>query len=141
MRRGQVVDSTTRTLTVPDYSRTQASIGTPRVYRVRTARELLLLKKDLEASPTPGREFSRAERMFVRFDAFGAGGAAPDGDSQAPQSRRSADGRRARPAAAGQPFQIDFPLASLAAGEYLLQIDAKTAAGSAQEMIAFKVGS
>ena len=41
----------------------------------------------------------------------------------------------------GKPFQIDFPLASLAAGEYLIQIDAKTASGSAQEIIAFKVGS
>jgi hypothetical protein len=44
-------------------------------------------------------------------------------------------------AAAGQPFQIDLPLAPLAAGEYLLQIDAKNGSGSAQEMIAFKVGS
>jgi VWFA-related protein len=138
---GQVVDSTTRTLTVPDYTRTRASIGTPRVYRVRTARELLLIKKDLEASPTPGRDFSRAERMFVRFDAFGAGGTTPDVTAKLLNrgGQQMADVPVA--AAAGQPFQIDFPLASLAAGEYLLQIDAKTAAGSAQEMIAFKVGS
>ena len=44
-------------------------------------------------------------------------------------------------AADGKPFQIDFPLASLAAGEYLIQIDAKAASGAAQHVLAFKVGS
>ena len=44
-------------------------------------------------------------------------------------------------AADGKPFQIDFPLASLAAGEYLIQIDAKGATGAAQQVLAFKVGS
>jgi len=138
---GQVVDSTTKDLTVPDYARTQASIGTPRVYRVRTARDLLLLKKDLEAVPTPGRDFSRAERIFVRFDAF-----APDGSAPAVTAKLLNRGGQPMAdvpvqAAAGQPFMIDFPLAPLAAGEYLLQIDAKAASGTAQEMIAFRVGS
>ena len=44
-------------------------------------------------------------------------------------------------AADGKPFQIDFPLASLAAGEYLIQINAKGASGAAQQVLAFKVGS
>jgi VWFA-related protein len=138
---GQVVDSSTRDLTVPDYSRTQASIGTPRVYRVRTARDLLLLKKNLEAVPTPGREFSRAERIFVRFDAFAPDGTAPEVTAKLLNRGGQQMADVPVQAAAGQPFQIDFPLAPLAAGEYLLQIDAKTASGSAQEMIAFKVGS
>jgi hypothetical protein len=42
---------------------------------------------------------------------------------------------------AGQPYQIDFPLASLAAGEYLLELNAKTAAGSAQQLVAFRIGT
>jgi len=41
----------------------------------------------------------------------------------------------------GKPFLIDFPLASLAAGEYVLQLDAKASSGTAQQMIGFKVGS
>ena len=44
-------------------------------------------------------------------------------------------------AADGKPLLIDFPLASLAAGEYIIQVDAKTASGAAQQMIGFKVGS
>jgi VWFA-related protein len=138
---GQVVDSTTRDLTVPDYSRTTASIGTPRVYRVRTARDLLLIKKDPEAMPTPGREFSRAERVYVRFDAFGGQGAVPEVTAKLLNRAGQQMADVPVTAAAGQPFQIDLPLAPLAAGEYLLQIDAKGGSGSAQEMIAFKVGS
>ena len=44
-------------------------------------------------------------------------------------------------AAEGKPYLIDFPLASLAAGEYIIQLDAKTPSGSAQQMIGFRVGS
>jgi hypothetical protein len=44
-------------------------------------------------------------------------------------------------AAPGKPFLIDFPLASLAAGEYIIEIDATSASGTAREMIGFRVGS
>jgi hypothetical protein len=44
-------------------------------------------------------------------------------------------------AADGKPFLIDFPLAPLAAGDYLIQLDAKSASGSAKQMIAFHVGA
>jgi VWFA-related protein len=138
---GQVVDSTTQDLTVPDYTKTTASIATPRVYRVRTARELLLVKKDLQATPTAGRDFSRAERIFIRFDAFDANGTAPEVTAKLLNRGGQQMADVPVTAATGQPFQIDFPLASLAAGEYLLQIDAKSASGAAQEMIAFRVGS
>ena len=74
--RGQVIDSTTQSLTVPDYAKTQVSFGTPRIYRARTARETLLVRNNLDAPPTATREFSRGERMLIRFDAYAAGGAA-----------------------------------------------------------------
>jgi hypothetical protein len=44
-------------------------------------------------------------------------------------------------AAEGKPYLIDFPLASLAAGEYLIELNAKTPAGTAQQLVGFKVGS
>jgi hypothetical protein len=36
--------------------------------------------------------------------------------------------------------EIDFPLSALPMGDYLIEINATTPAGSAQELIAFKVG-
>ena len=40
----------------------------------------------------------------------------------------------------GGSADIEFPLSGLAAGEYLIEITAKTEAGSTQQMLAFKVG-
>jgi hypothetical protein len=139
--RGQVVDSTTQTITVPDYAKTPVSFSTPRIYHARTAREMLQLRNNLDATPSATREFSRAERMLVRFDAYAAGGAKPDVTAKLLNRAGVAMSDVPIQAADGKPFQIDFPLASLAAGEYIIQIDAKTASGTAQQMIGFKVGS
>lgn len=139
--RGQVVDSTTQTITAPDYSKTQVSFSTPRVFRARTARELLLLRNNLDAAPSATREFSRAERMLVRFDAYAAGGTRPEVTAKLLNRAGVAMSDVPVQRADGKPFQIDFPLASLAAGEYVIQIDAKTASGTAQQMVGFRVGS
>jgi hypothetical protein len=139
--RGQVVDSSTRDFTVPDFQRTQVSIGTPRVYRVRTVRELNLIKSNQNAVPTSGREFSRAERIFVRFDAFGSDGAVPQVSAHLLNRGGQAMADVPVQAGGGQIFQLDMPLAPLAAGEYIIQLDAKSPSGTAQEMVAFRVGS
>ena len=139
--RGQVIDSTTQLLTVPDFAKTQVSFGTPRIYRARTAREMLLVRNNLEATPTATREFSRGERLLIRFDAYAAGGGRPEVTAKLLNRTGASMADVPIQAADGKPFQIDFPLASLAAGDYLIQIDGKSAAGTAQQMIAFKVGS
>jgi VWFA-related protein len=140
--RGQVIDSTTQAFTVPDYARAQVSLGTPRIYRVRTAREMLLVRNNPDATPTVTREFSRGERLLIRVDAYAGGGAArPEVTAKLLNRTGASMADVPVQAADGKPFQIDFPLASLAAGEYLIQIDGKTASGTAQQMIAFKVGS
>jgi hypothetical protein len=37
-------------------------------------------------------------------------------------------------------FEIDLPLSAFAAGEYLIEINAKTSSGTAQQIVAFRVG-
>jgi VWFA-related protein len=139
--RGQVIDSTTQSVTVPDYAKTPVAVGTPRIYRARTAREMLLVRNNLDATPTVTREFSRGERLLIRFDAYASAGARPDVTAKLLNRTGAAMADVPVQAAEGKPFQIDLPLASLAAGEFLIQIDAKTASGAAQQVIAFKVGS
>ncbi len=139
--RGQVIDSTTQSLAVPDFAATQVSLGTPRLYRTRTAREMLLVRNNLEATPTAIREFSRGERLLIRFDAYAAGGARPEVTAKLLNRTGASMADVPVQAAEGKPLQIDFPLASLAAGEYLIQIDGKTPSGAARQVIAFKVGS
>jgi VWFA-related protein len=138
---GQVIDSTTQALTLPDYGKTSVSFGTPRVFRVRTQREMMQLRNNLDAQPVATREFSRAERLLIRVDAYAPAGATPE--VTAKLLNRAGNSMADVPVVAqdGKPFQIDLPLASLAAGEYVLELDAKGVAGSAQQMIGFRVGA
>jgi VWFA-related protein len=138
---GQTIDSTTQNVTVPDYGKAGVSFGTPRVYRGRTARDILLARNNPDAIPTVTREFSRAERLFIRFDAYAGGGAKPAITAKLLNRAGTTMAEVPVQAVDGKPFQIDFPLASLGAGEYVIQIDAKAASGAAQQLIGFKVGS
>jgi hypothetical protein len=139
--RGQVIDSSTQSLTIPDYSRTEVSFSTPRLYRARTAREALLVRNNLDAAPTATREFSRAERLLLRLDAYAADGSKPEVTAKLLNRGGTTMADVPIQFVEGKPYLIDFPLASLAAGEYIIQVNAKTASGTAQEMIGFKVGT
>ena len=137
--RGNVMDSVTRELTLPDYTAVQVSLGTPRIYRGRTVRDIQNIKAKPDAVPVVEREFSRAERVLVRVDAYAPGGVTPTITARLLS--------RAGTAMSDLPVQmngatgdIEFALSGLAAGEYLIELNAKTDAGSAQEILAFKVG-
>ena len=97
------------------------------------------VRNNPNAVPTVDREFSRTERLLVRFDAYA-------GDNSTPAVTAKLLNRTGQSMAdvpvqsvVGKPFQIDLPLASLGAGQYLLELDAKTASGAAQQMIAFAI--
>ncbi len=75
--RGQVIDSVTRELTLPDFTKVEVSFGTARVFRGRTVRDLAAIKANPAAVPTADREFSRTERLLIRADAYTPGGVPP----------------------------------------------------------------
>ncbi len=138
--RGQVIDAVNRQLTVPDFTTVTMSFATPRVYRARTVPELQALKSNPDALPTSDREFSRTDRLFIRAEAYAPGGATPPLTARllnrAGQSMSDLPVRQ-RP---GQPSELELPLSSLAAGEYLIELNAKSEGGStAQELIAFRI--
>jgi hypothetical protein len=137
---GEVIDSAGRELTIPDYSTVQVSFGTPRVYRVRTLPELQALKSKPDAPPTAEREFSRSDRLLVRADAYAAGGVVPTVTARLLNrgGKPMSDVQVQMPA--GRSPEIDLPLAALAAGEYVLELNAKAPSGTAQELIAFRIG-
>ena len=137
--RGQVMDSATQELTVPDFSKVQVSLSTPRVYKGRTARELQLIKANAAAVPIADRTFSRAERLLVRIEAYSGDGAAPAVSGRL--LNRGGTSMSELPMQTGTPGQgeLELGLSSLAAGDYVIEINAKTGTGTAQELIAFKV--
>ncbi len=136
---GQVIDSVGRDLTVPDYGTVEVSFGTPRVYRVRGLPELQAVRSNPDAVPTASREFSRTDRLFVRIDAYAPGGVTPAVTARLLNRTGASMSDVPVQAPAGRSADIDLPLAALAAGEYILELTAKTPSGTAKDLIAFRM--
>jgi hypothetical protein len=135
---GQVLDVATRELTVPDFSNTEVSLSTPQLLRARTVKEIAVLKADPASAPTPDREFRRTERLAVRVEAYARQGGEPA--VTAKLLNRSGQSMAQIPVqTAGASRYADLPLASLAPGEYLVEITATAGGNSSQEVLAIRV--
>jgi VWFA-related protein len=135
---GGVLDTEIRTVAVPDLTAPEAALSTPRVYRARTARDVQALASDAMAVPLAGREFSRTERLLIRFDVYGS--ALPSAVLLNRAGHKMADLPIAA-AAAGGTHQIDMGLGSIPAGEYLIEITAKGGLGEVKELVPIRVVS
>jgi hypothetical protein len=135
----QVIDSSTQELTVPDYTTVSVSLGTPRVYRARTPRESQAIATGTSGVPTAERSFARTDRLVIKADAY-----APGSDKPAVTMRLLNRGGTSmseipmQTSPAGDAY-AEIPLAPLAAGEYVVELNAKAAAGSAQELIGIRI--
>lgn len=138
--RGQVLDSVTRELTLPDFTSVQVALGTPQVFRARTPREIQNVKRSPDALPTADRTFSRTDRLFIRTAAYAPGDAVPS--IAAKLLNKNGDPMIDLPLETPAPgqAQVEFALSNLAPGDYLVQLVAKTEAGTAEEYVAFRVG-
>jgi hypothetical protein len=137
---GQVLDSETRELTIPDYTTVQVTLGTPQIFRARSARDLQVIRANASAPPTVDREFSRAERLLVRVAAYAPGGVTPTLTVKLLNRAGTPMTDLAMQTAASGLFEAEVPLSGLAAGEYLIAFTATTESGTAQETLAFRVG-
>jgi hypothetical protein len=88
------------------------------------------------------REFSRTERLLIRFDAYAPGNeqAQPVAVLLNRAGQKMADVPIAA-AQAGGSHQINLSLAAIPAGEYLIEITIKTASGEAKELVPLRVGA
>jgi len=139
--RGQVIDTLGRQMTVPDFGNVSMSFSTPRVYRVRTIPELQVLKANPNAIPTTERQFSRTDRLYIRVEAYAPGGVTAPVTARL--LNRAGQSMADLPVhqAAGGSAEIDLGLSAFAAGEYLIELNARSEGGStAQELIAFRIG-
>jgi VWFA-related protein len=135
-----LLDQDVRELSVRDL-RGDVAIGTPEVLRARNAREFRTL--DAQAAvPVASREFSRTERLLIRFQAYGPEGAAPVVTARL-LGRSGHEMRELPVAPAATPGDnaIDLPLAGLAAGEYTIEVSATSGSGGAKDRVGFRVTS
>jgi hypothetical protein len=136
------LDTDIRSIDVPDLTRPETSISTPRIFRARTVKEMQTMASDPAATPVATREFSRAERILIRFDAYGAGTETPE----ATATLLNRAGQKMSdvpivPATLGGTHQIDLGLSSMPPGEYLVEITIKGSSGDVKELIPLRVVS
>jgi hypothetical protein len=137
-----LLDTDDREVVAPDMTGAELLFGTPRVHIARNALEFRSLSKDPAAVPTADREFRRTDRLIIRTDVYAPGNAASQvtGKLLNKQGSSLADIPVTAPAGEGQPYVVDLPLASLAVGEYLLELTAKVGgAQDAVQLIPFRV--
>jgi hypothetical protein len=139
---GRRVDSDETAVEVPDFTATGPMITTPAVYRGRTARDIQQIRASASPLPVVTRQFPRTERLLVRFQAYGAGGTAPEvtvrllnnqGDKMAdfPAPVRLPDGT----------LESEISLGPLAPGDYVIELGAKAGEAATQSLLAIRVTS
>lgn len=134
------LDTDVREVVVSAFGGT-VGLGTPRVFRARTAREYNALTRDPAAAPSASRTFARTERLLFRVPLHTTAGAAAPVVSAALVTR-SGHVMRGVPAlyiSDSSVVSTDLPLAGLAAGEYVVRWLASIDSDEARETVSFRV--
>jgi VWFA-related protein len=135
----QEIDRDVRELSIRDL-RGGVAIGTPEVLRSRNAREFRTL--DVAAAvPVVAREFSRTERLLIRFPAYGPSDAAPDVSAKllGRMGHALRDLTVSRASTPGGENAIDLPLAGFAVGDYTIEVTAVSGSADAKDRLGFRV--
>jgi hypothetical protein len=134
------VDSDVREISVRDL-RGAVALSTPEFLRARNAREFRALNTAADAVPVSSRQFSRTEHILVRFAVYAPEGQPPTVAARLlnrlGQPMRTLD---VRPAPDGE-HAVDLMLASLATGDYQLELVVTSPAGKTSELLNFRVTS
>ena len=135
----RIVDRDVRDLVVGGFPG-PVSLGTAELLRARNVREQRTISADPDAAPVAARQFSRAERLWVRIPVFSAG-PPPTVSARlvSGQGRVMRDLVVAPVPSRANAYQFDVPLASLVAGAYSIEITAKTDAGDARDNLTIRV--
>ena len=135
---GGTIDRWTQSLTIPELESTEVYLGTPAVFRTRTAAEFRALR--LQASPVPAaaRRFRRTDRLRVDVP-VGPAGVTADVVARLTNSQGQVLTTLPVSSGDGGVVRIDLPLASLAPSTYTIRIEARVGDTVAAQVVAFTV--
>jgi VWFA-related protein len=133
------LDSEVREVNIPDLSKPQTLLSTPTVFRGRTIPELQRLKTDPRAVPTPARDFTRTDRVFMRVHVYGPGATPPALTAKLLNRTGQAMSDLPVTVSAGDARDIDLTLTSLPAGEYVVEITAAADGEPVKTLVGFRM--
>ena len=141
--RGRVLDNDIQHFVIPDFTRVDVAISSPVVLRAQNAFAMRQLRVNPQAVPETGREFRRTDQLLIRFEVYAPGATPPTITARLLNrgGQAMADLPFTAPAQTGEPYVIQLPLAGLAPGEYLVEIEASAGAEPTQQLIAMRVTS
>ncbi len=140
---GLRIDVDEASLDVPDFTVTGPQLTTPFLYRGRTARDLQQIRQAADAAPVVNAVFGRAERMLIRFGAYGAGGTSPTLSMRL--LNQNGDQLAALPTPVAPPnrpagvFESELALGAFPPGEYLVEIAAEQGGEQVKRLVAVRV--
>ena len=141
--RGLRLDADEAAFDVPDFTTTGPQLTTPFLFRGRTARDLQAIRQTASPAPVVNAVFGRAERMLIRFGAYGPGGTAPSLTMRLLNQNGDQLAAVPPPAPRGNAspglFESELALGSFPPGEYLVEIAAEQAGERVKQLVALRV--
>jgi VWFA-related protein len=137
---GDMIDREQRTITVPDVQKTTLALTTPILSRARSSAEFRNLSSAAEPLAFAGRDFTRADRLIVRVAAYGSASSNAEVTAQlvGPRGTTLAE-LPIHSEGEGAGFRLDLPLSSLATGEFIIAIAARTPAERVEAMVPLRI--
>ena len=139
--RGQRVDQEDFTYDVVDFTSARVQVSTPMLFRARTARDITQLRGGVAGVPEAGRQFSRTERLLMRFDAYGPAGSAP----KVTLRLLNREGGHIAPlpdpglVPSTSTYESELVLAPLPPADYLFEISATIGDDTVRKLVAVKI--
>lgn len=136
-----VLDQWSEEIVVPDLARMRLAVTTPRLHVARSALAFRQIGAGAPVAPAAGREFRRGDRVLVRWTVETGADAHPGVAATLLNTRGTV--LRALPFGTGSngAYELELPVASLAAGDYIVRIEASLSDATVVELVAFRIVS
>jgi len=135
---GYVLDTELRDIRVPELT-APGALGTPEVFVGRTPAEITRFRSDAQSAPSTRREFSRIERLLLRVPIYGPGGSPPSLTARLLNRTNQPVNPLAVQESRADTALVEVSLASLAPGEYAIELSTSGDADASRELVAFRV--
>ena len=138
--RGQRLDVRDRHLEVPDPTAAGPRLGTPFIFRGRSALDLKEVRAQATPMPAASRTFARSERILLRFQAFGPAGAPPAVAIRLLNATGQPLASFPEPAAAADStYEAEMTFGAFPPGDYVIEISADAKTNVVREYLAIRV--